>query len=145
MLRVGGRLRAVETRFVRRLRVRADGCDCECCCDYELLHGDPRGVISLRRVLFPPSRKSRDFLRTPSRNALKVLPASESNEVSPFNFEGRNKGTQNDDDGEPWFVAADVARTLGYANPHEAVRTRCRGVRETLTPSKGVTFRDTLP
>ncbi len=40
-------------------------------------------------------------------------------------------------DGEPWFVGADVARVLGYANPHEAVRTHCKGVSEILTPSSG--------
>lgn len=40
-------------------------------------------------------------------------------------------------DGEPWFVAADVARVLGYTNPHEAVRTHCKGVSEILTPSAG--------
>lgn len=40
-------------------------------------------------------------------------------------------------DGEPWFVGADVARVLGYANPQEAIRTHCKGVSEILTPSGG--------
>lgn len=39
--------------------------------------------------------------------------------------------------GEPWFVASDVARVLGYTNPHEAIRTHCKGVSETRTPSAG--------
>lgn len=40
-------------------------------------------------------------------------------------------------DGDPWFVASDVARVLGYANPHEAIRTHCKGVSEVRTPSAG--------
>jgi len=40
-------------------------------------------------------------------------------------------------DGEPWFVGADVARVLGYANPQEAVRTHCKGVSKSLAPSSG--------
>ena len=39
--------------------------------------------------------------------------------------------------GEPWFFARDVATVLGYANPLDAVRKHCKGVRETLTPSAG--------
>ena len=35
------------------------------------------------------------------------------------------------------FSAKDVAIALGYANPHEAIRTHCKGVREILTPSNG--------
>jgi len=42
-----------------------------------------------------------------------------------------------DGDTEPWFVASDVAKILGYSNPREAVRTHCKGGREMLTPSKG--------
>lgn len=29
-------------------------------------------------------------------------------------------------DGEPWFVAKDVAESLGYANSREAIRTHCK-------------------
>ena len=31
-------------------------------------------------------------------------------------------------DGEPWFVAKDVAETLGYTNPNKAVGDHCKGV-----------------
>lgn len=31
-------------------------------------------------------------------------------------------------DGEPWFVAKDVAEVLGYAQPDKAVRDHCKGV-----------------
>lgn len=40
-------------------------------------------------------------------------------------------------DGEPWFVAGDVAQALGYARPADAVRAHCKGVGETQTPSAG--------
>jgi prophage antirepressor-like protein len=41
-------------------------------------------------------------------------------------------------DGEPWFVAKDVAEILGYTNPQKAVRDHCRcpesvGVNESFT------------
>jgi anti-repressor protein len=39
--------------------------------------------------------------------------------------------------GEPWFVASDVARVLGYTNPQKAVRDHCKGVNETFIPSEG--------
>ena len=41
-------------------------------------------------------------------------------------------------DGEPWLVGKDVALTLGYKNPQEAIRTHVddedKGVSEILTP-----------
>ena len=40
-------------------------------------------------------------------------------------------------DGEPWFVASDVAKALGYTNPQKAVRDHCKGVNETVHPSRG--------
>ena len=55
----------------------------------------------------------------------------------PFNFNGTDIRLITDDQGEPWFIARDVADLLEYANPHEAVRTHCKGVRETLIPSGG--------
>lgn len=40
-------------------------------------------------------------------------------------------------DGKEHFPATDCARILGYANPQEAIRTHCKGVREFLTPTQG--------
>jgi len=40
-------------------------------------------------------------------------------------------------DGKEYFAATECAKILGYANPQEAVRTHCKGVREFLTPTKG--------
>ena len=39
-------------------------------------------------------------------------------------------------DGRPYFPATECARVLGYSNPHEAIRTHCKGVRKMLTPTK---------
>lgn len=36
-----------------------------------------------------------------------------------------------------YFPATQCAKVLGYANPQEAIRTHCKGVRKTLTPSNG--------
>ena len=33
-----------------------------------------------------------------------------------------------ENDGEPWFVASDVARALGYERPNDAVNTHCKKV-----------------
>jgi prophage antirepressor-like protein len=33
-------------------------------------------------------------------------------------------------DGEPWFVANDAAKILGYADPTTAVKSHCRGVQK---------------
>jgi prophage antirepressor-like protein len=55
----------------------------------------------------------------------------------PFNFNGSDIRIITDGQGEPWFIAKDVADLLEYANPHEAIRTHCKGVREILIPSAG--------
>lgn len=57
--------------------------------------------------------------------------------LTPFNFKGVPVRVVTDEHGEPWFIAKDVADLLEYANPHEAIRTHCKGVREMLTPSAG--------
>jgi prophage antirepressor-like protein len=40
-------------------------------------------------------------------------------------------------DDKPFFPATECAKVLGYSNPQEAIRTHCKGVRKTLTPSNG--------
>ncbi|VEF08356.1 prophage antirepressor [Pseudomonas fluorescens] len=57
--------------------------------------------------------------------------------LTPLNFSGAEIRVITDAQGEPWFVAKDVADLLEYSNPHEAVRTHCKGVREILIPSAG--------
>ena len=40
-------------------------------------------------------------------------------------------------DGKEYFPATQCARLLGYKNPQEAIRDKCKGVRKTLTPTAG--------
>jgi prophage antirepressor-like protein len=59
----------------------------------------------------------------------------QSTQVIPFRFESREVRTIVIDD-QPWFCAADVCETLGYANSRQAIQKNCR--------PKGVSVRDTL-
>ena len=57
--------------------------------------------------------------------------------IVPFTFESSEVRIV-DQDGEIWFVAKDIAETLGYTNPQKAVRDHCKkrkilGVNETFT------------
>lgn len=40
-------------------------------------------------------------------------------------------------DGKPWFVVSDAARALGYAIPHKAVQTHCKGALKRNLPTNG--------
>ena len=40
-------------------------------------------------------------------------------------------------EGEPWFVAADVCRALGYARPNDAIAAHCRATVKRSTPISG--------
>lgn len=42
-------------------------------------------------------------------------------------------------DGKEYFPATQCAVLLGYKNPQEAIREKCKGVRKTLTPTNGGT------
>lgn len=50
-----------------------------------------------------------------------------SNEIQPFEFEGSQVRTAQDDNGNPLFCGTDVAQALGYANPAKAVIDRLKG------------------
>lgn len=43
-------------------------------------------------------------------------------EIIPFNFAGNRVRVIKDEHGEPWFVAADVCKVLGFDRPHDALR-----------------------
>lgn len=58
------------------------------------------------------------------------------NSIIPFHFDDHDIRIV-DHDGNPWFVARDVAVTLGYRNVHDAITTHCKGGRKTRLPSKG--------
>ena len=52
------------------------------------------------------------------------------NELSIFSFESHQIRTVVDDNGEPLFVAKDVAVALGYKDPTNAIKQHCRGAAE---------------
>lgn len=57
------------------------------------------------------------------------------NALQLFEYENHEVRVVQGEDGEPWFVASDVAAVLGYTNPRKAVADHCKGVtkRDTLT------------
>jgi prophage antirepressor-like protein len=54
-----------------------------------------------------------------------------------FDFDGASVRLVSGPDGEPWFVANDVARLLGYAVPKDAVAAHCRGAAKHRLPTDG--------
>lgn len=50
-------------------------------------------------------------------------------EIVPFDFDGNQVRTFVGEDGEPWFVAKDVAEVLGYENPSRSVRDHCKSMK----------------
>jgi prophage antirepressor-like protein len=57
-------------------------------------------------------------------------------QLIPFNFDGFGVRVI-EQDGEPWFVARDVAEVLGYAKPQNAVAAHCKGALKQGIPSPG--------
>ncbi len=56
--------------------------------------------------------------------------------IIPFQFESNNIRVI-DQDGEPWFVAKDVAELLGYKRARDAIRQHCKGAVFHRLPSEG--------
>jgi prophage antirepressor-like protein len=56
----------------------------------------------------------------------------------PFEFEGRQIRVFTDEQGEPWFVAADVCSTLGIGNVSQAL-SRLDADEKTLISNEGAT------
>ena len=63
-------------------------------------------------------------------------------EIIPFNFKD-NPVRVVEYDGEPWFVAKDVAEALGYAKPENVIARHCKKV--TTTPKRGGGFMNIIP
>ncbi|MGN7614133.1 BRO family protein [Magnetococcales bacterium HHB-1] len=55
--------------------------------------------------------------------------------IIPFEFESNQVRVVTDEQGEPWFVAKDVAEVLGYSKPENAVSRHCKS--PTTTPKQG--------
>lgn len=65
------------------------------------------------------------FWRNPMENGMQIFERSEFGSVRVVEHNG-----------EPWFVASDVARALGYANPAEAIQDHCKKVNKINHHSK---------
>ncbi|WP_421902194.1 BRO family protein [Maridesulfovibrio sp.] len=64
-------------------------------------------------------------------------PTSDNSSVVSFVFDSNEIRTIHDQNGNTWFVANDVAVTLGYKYPADAIRMHCKGVDKISTPTKG--------
>ncbi|WKN20798.1 Bro-N domain-containing protein [Azotobacter vinelandii] len=62
--------------------------------------------------------------------------------IIPFSFEAIEVRVVTMD-GEPWFVAVDVASALGYAKPENAIARHCKA--PTTTPKQGGGFHTVIP
>lgn len=63
--------------------------------------------------------------------------------LQPFIFEESARVRVAEIDGEPWFVAYDVAKVLGYAKPENAIPAHCKAKR--TTPKQGGGFMTLIP
>ncbi|MFB2866285.1 phage antirepressor KilAC domain-containing protein [Aeromonas sp. MdU4] len=52
-------------------------------------------------------------------------------------FEGHNIRIVTDEQGEPWFVAADVASALGYTDTDQAIRRHCKAAKSSPVETTG--------
>lgn len=58
-------------------------------------------------------------------------------EIQIFEKEEFGQVRITDNNGEPWFVASDVAKALGYEKPNNAVNTHCKKVNKFSYPETG--------
>lgn len=49
-------------------------------------------------------------------------PPQSNSQIVPFDFEGNQLRALRDESGNPWFIAADVCRLLGYSNTSQALK-----------------------
>jgi len=61
---------------------------------------------------------------------------SDNQEMVPFDFSGEQIRTVIKDN-EPWFVAIDIAKILGYEKPNNAINTHCKKVNKFKYPETG--------
>ncbi|WP_227461682.1 BRO family protein [Cupriavidus pauculus] len=65
------------------------------------------------------------------------MQGTQGNAVRLFNFHGSNVRIYILDDGQPWFVARDVASLLGYAKARNAIAEHCKAARLLSLPTAG--------
>lgn len=63
--------------------------------------------------------------------------------VQMFQFQQHAVRVVKDEQGDPWFVAKDVADVLGYEKPENAIARHCRG--SVTTPKQGGGFLTIIP
>ena len=61
------------------------------------------------------------------------------NELQIFNSEEFGNIRTTEINGQPYFVASDVAKALGYSNPRKAIADHCKGVTKRDTPTSSGT------
>lgn len=61
------------------------------------------------------------------------------NELQMFNSEEFGNIRTTEINGQPYFVASDVAKALGYSNPRKAIADHCKGVTKRDTPTSSGT------
>lgn len=59
-----------------------------------------------------------------------------TNDLQLFDFNSHNIRVM-EIDGQPWFIAVDVATVLGYREPRLAIRTHCKGGAKRTVLTKG--------
>jgi anti-repressor protein len=59
------------------------------------------------------------------------------NELKVFTHENFGEVRVIEKDGEPWFIASDVAKALGYEKPNNAVNEHCKKVNKFSYPNSG--------
>jgi len=59
-------------------------------------------------------------------------------ELMPFDFQGKSVRVVRDEQGEPWWVATDVCKVLGIANPSDAIKRLDDDEKMTLEISEGL-------
>lgn len=64
-------------------------------------------------------------------NKLQMTQGATMNELQIFNNNQFGEIRTIEDNGKVLFCAVDIARALGYSNPHDAIGRHCRGGRET--------------
>lgn len=57
--------------------------------------------------------------------------------VTPFDFHGFPVRVIDEGNGEPWFIAKDIAEALGYANTSKAINAHCKAVNTCHTEMGG--------
>lgn len=66
-----------------------------------------------------------------SENVSRIKP------VTPFDFHGFPVRVIDEGNGEPWFIAKDIAEALGYANTSKAINAHCKAVNTCHTEMGG--------